>query len=175
MHCACYFVLSSIKKKTVIARKEFIHCWKRETIYIIELPCMLDVYGIFFFFFFCAWKWTFLDDSGMTFIPFILLPHHFFGIGTKKWEGILNHLLPWNCIILFRLFVNELRDIDSRCDTDMHRRVPIESCQTWFNVVGAGARVGADYSKRNQSLLGTKTVLLKALCLFKNSPSLCIW
>lgn len=52
---------------------------------VIELPCMLDMYGFFFFFFFLlCLKMSFLsDDSSMAFILH-LWPPHFFGTATKK-------------------------------------------------------------------------------------------
>lgn len=51
--------------------------------YINKKPCMLVMYGIIIFFFFCLemdfWR---LLWHGIH--PFVLLPHHFFGLKAKK-------------------------------------------------------------------------------------------
>lgn len=53
---------------------------------VIELPCMLDMYGFFSFFLSVLEDVLFLsDDSSMAFILH-LWPPHFFGTATKKWQ-----------------------------------------------------------------------------------------
>lgn len=55
---------------------------------VIELPCMLDMYGFSFLFFFLSVLEDVLflsDDSSMAFILH-LWPPHFFGTATKKWQ-----------------------------------------------------------------------------------------
>lgn len=52
--------------------------------YINKKPCMLVMYGIIIFFFFFCLEMDFWRLLWHGIHPFVLLPHHFFGLKAKK-------------------------------------------------------------------------------------------